>query len=89
MDVKETQELNAEDTLKTAFGEGLGVSLQDMNWSSLTYRGIPEWDSVAHMQVIAEIEDAFDIMLEIDDVTGMSSFQIAKEILAKYDVTFA
>jgi len=88
MNVEDTLKINAEDTLKTAFGEGLGVSLEDVDWSALTYRGIPEWDSVAHMQVIAEIEDAFDIMLEIDDVTGMSSFKVAKEILAKYDVTF-
>ena len=89
MNTENTRKMNVEDTLKTAFSEGLGLSLDETDWSSLTYRGIPEWDSVAHMQVIAEIEDAFDIMLEIDDVTGMSSFEIAKDILTKYDLSFS
>ena len=89
MNTQDIRKMNVEDTLKTAFSEGLGVSLDETDWSSLTYRGIPEWDSVAHMQVIAEIEDAFDIMLEIDDVTGMTSFEIAKDILTKYDLSFS
>ena len=89
MNTEDNRKRNVEDALKTAFSEGLGISLDETDWSSLTYRGIPEWDSVAHMQVIAEIEDAFDLMLEIDDVTGMSSFEIAKDILAKYDLSFA
>lgn len=88
MNASDAPKMNAEDALKKAFCEGLGVAPEDVEWSSLTYRGITEWDSVAHMQVIAEIEDAFDIMLEIEDVIGMSSFELAKEILTKYDVAF-
>jgi hypothetical protein len=38
------------------------------------------------MALVAEIEDAFDIMLETDDVIGLSSFEVAKEILARYGV---
>ena len=75
--------------LKNAFAEGLGVTVDDVEWDSLEYRGIEQWDSVAHMQVVAEIEDAFDIMMEIDDVIAMSSFTVTKEILGKYDVSFA
>ncbi|GBE23337.1 MAG TPA: acyl carrier protein [Actinobacteria bacterium] len=78
--------MKAEETLKSAFVEGLGLSRADVDWPSLAYRAIPEWDSVAHMQLVAEIEDAFDIMLEIEDVIGMSSFEAAREILAKYGV---
>jgi len=81
--------VKAEETLKSAFVEGLGLPPDDVDWPSLAYRGIPEWDSVAHMQVVAEIEDAFDIMLEIDDVIGMSSFEVTKEILPKYGVSFS
>lgn len=54
----------------------------------LTYNSIPEWDSVAHMALVSEIEDAFDIMLDTDDVLDMSSFAKAKEILAKYEISF-
>lgn len=81
--------MTSEDTLKAAFAEGLGLSPDDVDWTTLAYREIPEWDSVAHMQVVAEIEDAFDIMLEIDDVIGMSDFRVTKEILGKYDVSFS
>lgn len=75
------------DRLKVAFSEGLGLPIESIGWSTLVYRGIPEWDSVAHMQVVAEIEDAFDIMLETDDVIGMSSFEEAKVILTKYELS--
>lgn len=75
-----------EDKLKSAFVEALGIVPEDTDWQSLRYRGIPEWDSVAHMQLVAEIEDTFDIMLETDDVIGLSSFEVAKQILAKYGV---
>ena len=75
-------------TLKAAFVEGLGVSEGEIDWDALQYRSIPEWDSVAHMQVVAEIEDAFDIMIDTDDVIGMSSFDVAKEIVERYGVVF-
>ena len=45
------------------------------------YRGIPEWDSVAHMALVAEIEDTFDIMLDTDQVIDMSSFDKAVAII--------
>ena len=72
--------------LKDAFVEALGIDLEETDWPNLKYRSIPEWDSVAHMQLVAEIEDTFDVMLETDDVIGLSSFEVAKEILAKYGV---
>lgn len=75
-----------EDTLKAAFVAGLGIA-EDSDFESLTYRGIDEWDSVAHMQLVAEIEDAFGIMLETDDVIGLSSFGAAKAIVEKYGRT--
>lgn len=54
----------------------------------LVYNSIPEWDSVAHMSLVSEIEDAFNIMLDTEDVLDMSSFSKAKEILTKYEISF-
>ncbi|MDO5563339.1 MAG: hypothetical protein Q4F74_06995 [Synergistaceae bacterium] len=54
--------------------------------SDLKYQDIKEWDSVGHMQLIAAIEDAFDIMMDTDDIIDLSSFEKGKEILKKYDV---
>lgn len=44
------------------------------------------WDSVAHMVLMSELEDAFNITLETDDVIDFSSFQKGIEILKKYKV---
>lgn len=52
----------------------------------LEYQAINEWDSVGHMSLVAAIEDAFDIMLDTDDIIDFSSFKKGKEILSKYDV---
>ena len=38
------------------------------------------------MGLISEIEDAFDIQFETDDIVEFSSFEKGIEILKKYDV---
>lgn len=53
----------------------------------LAYNSIPEWDSVAHMALVAELEDSYDIMLDTDDIVDMSSVAKIRQILAKYDVS--
>ena len=40
------------------------------------------------MGLIAELEDAFDISMEMDDIIDFSSFEKGKEILNKYEVSF-
>ena len=52
----------------------------------LHYQDIPEWDSVGHMTLVANIEDSFDIMLETDDIIDFESFEKGIEILKKYNV---
>jgi acyl carrier protein len=53
----------------------------------LEYNTIVEWDSVGHMQLIATLEDAFDVNLEMDDIIDFSSYKKGKEILLKYNIT--
>lgn len=55
---------------------------------NLKFQDIPAWDSVGHMGLVAALEEAFEIMLEPDDIVDLSSFEKGKEILGKYDVTF-
>ena len=54
----------------------------------LTFQDIPAWDSVGHMGLVAALEEAFDIMLEPDDIVDLSSFAKGRELLAKYGVAF-
>lgn len=53
---------------------------------TLEYQSIENWDSVGHMTLISELEDAFDISMETDDIVEFSSFLVGKEILKKYDI---
>ena len=52
----------------------------------LEYQSIEEWDSVGHMQLMAEIEDLFEIELDVDDIIDFSSFKKGIELLSKYNV---
>ncbi len=75
----------AETKLRAAFVESLGIPAST-DFDGLSYRGIKQWDSVAHMQLVSAIESAFDLMLETDDVLGMSDYGKAKEIVRKHGV---
>lgn len=72
---------------KKAFAEGLSIP-EDTAKNGLQYNTIPEWDSVGHMQLIVALEDAFDIMIDTEDVIDLSSYEKGKEILKKYDIEF-
>ena len=72
-----------EQRLKKVFSESLGIDKNQVV-DDLEYNTIQEWDSVGHMSLIAAIEEEFDIMIETDDIIDMSSFKIAKKIVAKY-----
>jgi acyl carrier protein len=52
----------------------------------LAYQSIPQWDSVGHMTLIAEIENVFDVTLDTDDIIGMSDVSKAVEIMKKHGV---
>jgi len=69
-----------------AFIDTFGVDSNKL--AELKYQDIDEWDSVGHMSLIAALEEAFDIMLDTDDIIDLGSFQKGKEILKKYNVEF-
>jgi acyl carrier protein len=72
--------MNEPNKLSNAFMAALGV--QDPTEIEKAEYGVTAgWDSLAHMQLISEIESAFDVMLDTDEVISMSSYQRAKEIL--------
>ena len=72
-----------ESKLKTIFADSLDID-QSIVTDNLRYAEIPQWDSVAHMALMAYIEVGFDIMIDTEDVIDMSSFEKAKQIVTKY-----
>ena len=70
-----------------AFIETLEITEEKL--VGLQYQAIEAWDSVRHMSLIAALEDAFDIMMDTDDIIDLSSYEKGKEILtANYDIEF-
>lgn len=55
---------------------------------NLKYQDIDEWDSVGHMALMAALEEAFDIFMEMDDILEFSCYEEGKKMLGKYDVEF-
>ena len=70
-----------------AFCEALEID--ETKLPGLQYQQIPSWDSVGHMSLVAAIEDAFDIMMDTDDIIDLSSYEKGMEILAaNYGLAF-
>ena len=59
------------------------LELTEDKLPTLKYHDVEAWDSVGHMTLMAALEDAFDIMMETDDIVDFSSYEKGKEILKK------
>ncbi len=76
--------MNNLDKYDTTFVESLGVAKEDL--PTLKYQDIPSWDSIGHMGLMAALENAFEIMLDMDDILDFSSYETGKQILAKFQI---
>ena len=68
-----------------AFMEAFDIKEESLD-SDCKYNSISEWDSIGHMGLIAELEDSFEISMEMDDIIDFSSYKKGKEILQKYKI---
>ena len=59
---------------------------KDVLNEKFVYQCVPQWDSVGHMGMIAALEQAFDIVMDTDDIIDFSSYTKGEEILSKYKV---
>ena len=73
--------------LYECFAKALSIPVEQVN-DALAYNSITQWDSVAHMGLVAELEQVFKVMFNTDDIIDMSSVTKAREILQKYGVSF-
>lgn len=68
-----------------AFVQVFGVKAEDLN-DNYGKETVEEWDSVHQLGLIAELEEAFDIMFDPEDIMELTCYAKGKELLAKYDV---
>ena len=79
--------MNNKEKYVNAFIEIFGITEEQTK--GLKYQDITTWDSVGHMSLIGALEDAFDIMMDTDDIIDFNSFEKGMEILSqKYNIAF-
>ena len=50
---------------------------------------VETWDSIHQLSMVAAIEDAFDLMMDAEDILEMTSYENVKQLLAsKYEISF-
>lgn len=68
-----------------AFMDILRIGPELLN-ENLVYQRHKNWDSLAHMELMVQMEEAFDIAIDTVDVMAFSGYEAGKEILTKYGV---
>ena len=46
------------------------------------------WDSLAHMNLVLELESAYGISLSTEDAMSMTSVAVVKQVLARHGVAW-
>ena len=54
-----------------------------------TPENVPNWDSVGHMNLVAQLEAEFGLQFEVDDIMKMSSAAKIIEILRAHGIADA
>ncbi len=68
-----------------AFVQVFGANPEELN-DDYGKDTVDEWDSVHQLSLVAEFEEAFDIMFDPEDIMEMTSYAKGKELLRKYEV---
>lgn len=69
-----------------AFMQVFGAKAEELN-DNYSKDTVEEWDSVHQLSLVAEFEEAFDIMFDPEDIMDLTSYAKGKELLAKYDIS--
>ena len=72
---------------KEIFAEVFGVDVSVVN-DSFSKETVESWDSVHQLNIIALMEEKFDLMLDPEDIMACTSYVAGKEILVKKGVDF-
>jgi acyl carrier protein len=77
--------MNTTQTLQDIIAAALSIPAEEVT-DDLSYQSIPEWDSVSHIYLITELEAAFNITIDTDEILEMSSVEKVKETLRKHNI---
>ena len=72
--------------LNNIFCEVFSVEASALN-SEFNKCTVDGWDSVHQLSLTSSVEDVFDIMLDAEDILEFTSYDNAKKVLLKYDIS--
>lgn len=55
---------------------------------TFNFDGVDAWDSLIHLTLISELEAAFDVIFETDDILHYGGYMKGIEILKRYGINF-
>jgi len=70
---------------KNAFMQVFGTKAEELN-DQYGKDTVEEWDSVHQLSLVAELEEAFDMMFDPEDIMEMTSYAKGKDLLKKYEI---
>ncbi|UCC58996.1 MAG: acyl carrier protein [Candidatus Bathyarchaeum sp.] len=63
------------------------VLLIDKVSDDMSRKSVKEWDSMAHLMLVSEIESAFEVAMSDDDIMEIQTVGDIKNILKKLGIT--
>lgn len=74
--------------LNQIFCEVFSVEESALN-DNFVNTNVETWDSIHQLSMVAAIEEAFDLMMDAEDILEMTSYENVKHLLtSKYEIAF-
>lgn len=64
----------------------LGVKDEELNDKIFVYNRYPKWDSITHMDMVADLEEKFHVLFGTLDITSFGNYSKGIEILEKLGI---
>ena len=65
--------------------EKLSIPKEEIN-DETAYNVAKNWDSINHLAIVSELEEAYGIELDVDEITAMENVKVIKDILTKHGI---
>ncbi len=69
------------------FKDVFRVDENELN-ENYNFKDVDSWDSLIHLTLISELEAAFDVMFETEDILHFGGYLNGIEILKSYGISF-
>jgi len=74
-------EIDFKDKFTILFKKVMGI---DEITNDLSMNNMRQWDSLKHVELLTEIEEVFDIEIELEDIVSMTNVTRILQVLSKY-----